>query len=439
MHKNLIFFLFVMPGFIGFGQDTRGLKEAMAVFWESQSLDEKNDAAKKIIKLKPDFYEVYRMLQKGKPYKSDIKNGFVEKIILTPPGLKHYNVIFVPFDYDPKQKYDVKIFLHGAVSQSNPKQLMRWIDTSDVQWKNVKHIGIYPAAWCESKWWNPSQAENINQLIRFAKENYNVDDDRVFISGISDGATGAFYFANAMPSPFSGYVPMIGSLEAIAFNGEKQVYFQNLQGQSFFVVNTSKDPIFKLLHVKPYMAALEKYASDFRFVIVDSSAHNTNWYPVLQDSIEGFIRNTRRNPFPPEISFATENLELSNRKFWVRIDQLGPYGTESPLTDPNEIDFQDKKVKAFMRLKKSGQIEAVVDSNVIRVKTKGVLAYTLFLSPGQIDFSKPVKIYTNQNITYEGSVTENLEVLLHNFIADYDRSMLYALELRIKLGRKFKP
>lgn len=439
MQRILLFLLFVLPGLIGFSQDTRGLKEAMAAFWESRSLNEKQDAAKKIVKLKPDFYEVYRMLQKGKPYSSEIKKGFVEKTIFIPPGLKHYNVIFVPFDYNPEQKYDVKIFLHGAVSQSNPKQLLRWIDTTDLQWKNVKHIGIYPAAWCESKWWNPSQTENICQLIGFVKENYNVDDDRVYISGISDGATGAFYFANAIPSLFSGYIPMIGSLEAIAFNGEKQVYFQNLQDQRFFVVNTAKDPIFKLMHVKPYVEALQKYASDLRFVVVDSSAHNTNWYPVLQDSIEGFIQSTRRNPFPPAISFATENLELSNHKFWIRIDELGSYGTESPLVDPNEIDFQDKKVKAFIRLKKSGQIEAAIDSNVIRVKTKGILGYTLFLSPGQIDFSKPVKIYTNQNITYEGSVTENLEVLLQNFIADHDRSMLYALELRIRLGKKFKP
>jgi predicted peptidase len=52
-------------------------------------------------------------------------------------------------------------------------------------------IVLHPRAWFDSAWWTSGQLENLTKLIDRIKREYNIDESRVYVTGISDG--GAHY------------------------------------------------------------------------------------------------------------------------------------------------------------------------------------------------------------------------------------------------------
>ena len=54
---------------------------------------------------------------------------------------------------------------------------------------------LHPRSWAQSQWWNLNQVENIARLVARVKREYNVDESRTYITGISDGGTGVYFFA----------------------------------------------------------------------------------------------------------------------------------------------------------------------------------------------------------------------------------------------------
>ena len=60
---------------------------------------------------------------------------------------------------------------------------------------------LHPRAWAPSQWWNLSQVENITRLVARVKRDYNVDESRTYITGISDGGTGVYFFAMRQATP----------------------------------------------------------------------------------------------------------------------------------------------------------------------------------------------------------------------------------------------
>ena len=398
---------------------------------------DKKKIEKKILNQNPNFNLVYENLKQGKQYLSNCKTGFIEYIFKASDGIEHPNLIFIPYNYNPQKKYQVKFVLHGAISSPDKYQIFKRVDRTDTSWNSVNKIYLYPSAWDQSMWWDNGQFENISNLLAFVKENYNVDENDIYLYGISDGATGLYYFSNVFSTPFSCYLPFIGNMETLPLFTSKQLYLKNYQGLSFFIVNCRKDEIFDIRFIIPTIKELKKVAKEVNFFIVDSSKHRLNWFPVLKDTINYFINNHKRNPFPDKIYFATEQPDSFCRKFWVKIDRIGK--TKSGMIkDLNNIVLNQDSVILFSRKKLFGQIEVNKLENTVKVITQNVKKYSLLISPDHFDVSKPIQVYTNGILSYEGIVNKDIKTLLKYNIEDNDRTMLFTSELEIIVGKPFK-
>lgn len=394
----------------------------------------KEKVSKELFKQNIDFDTLFFSLKQGKLYSSDVQKGFLEHNFKNKYGVEHPNLIFIPYKYDPKKKYQVNIFLHGAVSSFDMNQIGRSINRADTSWRSVNKICLFPASWIFSRWWSYSQYENISKLIDYIKEYYNVNENDIYINGISDGATGLFYLSNFYQTPFSCYLPFIGSMQLLTKVHNKQFYMKNYQGLSFFVVNGRRDDVFDIQSVIPYINELKTVTKDVKFLVVDSSKHNTNWYPVLRDSIKGFISTHKRNPFPNYIYYATEKPDTFGRKFWVVIDKIGRMKNEY-TPDSNRIIFYNQYVSPLNHKRPFGQIEVVKTGNIVNVRTQNVIKYTLLISPDFFDLSKPITVFTNNFLSFDGMLTKDIRTLIKYNIMDNDRTMLYSTELQIKVGR----
>ena len=102
-----------------------------------------------------------------------------------------------------------------------------------------------------------------------------------------------------------------------------------------------------------------------------------------------------------------------------------------PLEDLNRIgDIQ----KMFENTEANGRVDLVRTGNTVKATTRGVAEFTLLLSPDVFDFSKPVRVETNGNVAFEGTVARSVETLSKWAARDNDRTMLFAAELKIRVS-----
>ena len=90
--------------------------------------------------------------------------------------------------------------------------------------------------------------------------------------------------------------------------------------------------------------------------------------------------------------------------------------------------------QAFPHPAPSGRVQLARDGNDIVVVTRGVRRYMLLLSPEQFDFTQPLRVTTNEVLSFEGMVEPSSETLLRWAARDRDRTMLYGAELEIAVA-----
>jgi hypothetical protein len=59
-------------------------------------------------------------------------------------------------------------------------------------------------------WWSARGLNRILKTIRYMTLNFPIDPDRIILAGVSDGAAGCYAVANAIYSPFAGFIAISG-------------------------------------------------------------------------------------------------------------------------------------------------------------------------------------------------------------------------------------
>lgn len=430
-----LFFCFV-PVLGSFAQNDSVVK-SLVLQYNSATGKAKKRLSQEIIRLNPAFDVVYKSI-KNSAFSNDVQRGFLDYPVVTANGLQHPNIVFVPNDYDPHKSYRVRLSLHGAVSNPDPNRVHLYVNKADTGWASVEELVLFPAAWSFSQWTDKSQYENIAALLTFIKQTYNVDDNGVYIVGVSDGGVGTYHIAGRYPTPFASFVPFIGSLEPLFWIGTSPYYLRSYSSLPFFIVNTVDDPIFKFDVAQAYVSALKKQGGPTSFFKVDTCGHNLNWYPILKDTIRSFTKAMRRNPFPETVTFSADTTHDFNRKFWVEIVELGRVKGETVLDDPNVVTIAGQMFPAFRHDRKFGQIEARKVANRVDIKTSGVKNFRLLISSTSFDLTQPIEVYTNGILSFNSIVLPNVKTLLEYNMKDCDREMLIDAVVDVKVGKEIK-
>jgi hypothetical protein len=110
----------------------------------------------------------------------------------------------------------------------------------------AEQIYVVPYAWAEAPWWSPDQVLNLAAIVDRLKRLYNVDENRVVLSGVSDGATGALYVARRETTPFASILPLNGYVMVLALRDidDGLIFLNNLRNKPLFAVNGGRDPLY---------------------------------------------------------------------------------------------------------------------------------------------------------------------------------------------------
>jgi len=309
---------------------------AFKAFWEAANVEEAAKAASDVVQSGVTFDDAYARLRQGRTYPANAPRGVVKLTRRTAAGDFPYTVD-VPQTYDPAKKYQVRVQLHGGVMRPDPAARG---DGSIGALAGVEQIYVLPQSWAEAQWWAPDQFDNVRAIVDSVKRTYNVDENRVVLSGVSDGGTATYYFAMRDTTPYASFLPLNGFILVLRnrdLDIRGALYPHNLTNKPFFVVNGGKDPLYPASRVEPFIKQFESGGLRVVYKPQPDAVHNTAWWPEVKDSYEAFVREHPRDPHPATLTWQTEDTTTRNRAHWLVIDRFGNPRPGEDLPDINNF------------------------------------------------------------------------------------------------------
>ena len=422
-------------------QDAGRIDDAFERFWSADSPSEAEDRIDDIMGSGVAFADAYQRLEQGREYDSN-DTGIVRRSYRGNDGVEYYYDLNIPESYDPSRQYQVRFQLHGGVGGRTSNQPR---GNGEVRIPGAEQIYIIPYSWNAAPWWGDVQVENLRVILDLVKREYNVNENLVVVSGVSDGGTGAYFIGMRETTRFASLLPLNAFIMVLANASidDGRSFPENLRNKPLFVINGGRDRLYPTADVGPFVEYLADHGVETAYYSQPEGEHNTRWWPDMRDTFEHFVRVNPRDPHPERITWeAAEGRH--NRAHWLVIEDLDD--TEnSPVSMPDmNIVGNDDGVNRFVgpgqplfrRTDASGRVDVERDGNTIRATTDGVGSFRLLLSPDVVDFDEPVEVIANGSVVFNGDVDGDIETLLRWAARDNDRTMLYGAELEIIVGRR---
>lgn len=204
-------------------------------------------------------------------------------------------VVYIPETYD-KEQATLLVYLHGAVMRDsvNPSPLKSAQRSSLC---NLAAEGgyalLFPYADKHASWFNDIGVKMISDEIDQVVEEYQINTNRVFLSGFSDGASGTFYLAMNHPDRFGGFIALNGYPPVASQLGESQCYVDNLKQKPLYVVNTTGDLLYPSAIIEPMIEFMRIRGIDVEFKTPEGN-HFLSYLPSETEKIIHFINSSAR-------------------------------------------------------------------------------------------------------------------------------------------------
>ena len=385
--------------------------ELVTAFWRAVTPEEHRASELALLAASDDVASLYAWLRQGPRFSPEVETGAWEGERSNAEGVIFRYGVVVPDSYDPNVSYPVEFMLHGGVARPQWGPGVDWWRSGYANLQREDRIFVVPAAWREAFWWHDNQAENLPAILRELKRRYNVDDDRVSMTGISDGGTGAYFFAFKQPSEWASFLPYIGHpgvLRNPAGGTSYRLYFENLTSKPLYIVNGERDRLYPAASLGSFIDVLEEGRRGAR-VPGDRGRWPRHPLAAGRDARHRAFQNANpRDPFPESLQWVADRDDRYNRNLWLRVDQMA------------NPDFP-------------AVVKAEREGNRFSVDATAVAGFSLLLNPEEVDFAQPVVVEVNGAIVHEGMVQPSAETLLRWLRQTLDRRALVTAELNISL------
>ena len=133
---------------------------------------------------------------------------------------------------------------------------------------------------------------NLRAILDRLKRTYNVDENRIVLSGVSDGGTASFYVAMRDPTPFASFPALERIADGVGpgatYSHFGDLFPNNLLNKPFFVVNGERDVLYPSAAIEPMSTRVFSGPAS-RSPIGRSGVPSTTWRGG-----RGSYRNSRR-------------------------------------------------------------------------------------------------------------------------------------------------
>jgi poly(3-hydroxybutyrate) depolymerase len=327
-------FLILTSPFVDQQATAADLGSLLKAFFESSDPPARRAAIAAILAAAPESVDLERGLRRGRSYPADVKPGWQ---VLTQTGsdgnARPYHV-YAPTGYDPARKHPVIVSLHGGVNRSNllTDEALNPLH-ADVG-KDADQYGrvvIVPLGQRGATWYDRVGITNILAQLAAVKRRYNIDEDRVFLGGFSDGGSGAYIMGMYHPTPWAGFFASSGNLAGPSFGPTDRSlalgdsFPANLTNRPVHAANGGVDPLSPSALQKMFIGQLRQQGARIAWTDYPDSAHDGSYMDREDPKINQFLLTTSRDPAPKHIVWETADTRVG-RSDWARIDEVRDVG-----------------------------------------------------------------------------------------------------------------
>jgi len=206
----------------------------------------------------------------------DSGNGITETVEV------HY-LLYLPQGYgqEPAQKWPLVVFLHGSEERGDDPNLLRREGLPKLLegWPDFPAVVVSPQCPQGKRWW--SRAHIVGAFLDQVQSMYAVDTGRIYLTGISMGAYGAWALALRYPQRFAALVPIAGGANAVGDDMPPNLC--DLVGLPVWVFHGRLDQNVPYTESERAVQALRACGGNVRFTLYDDAAHREAWERAYQD------------------------------------------------------------------------------------------------------------------------------------------------------------
>jgi len=196
----------------------------------------------------------------------------VEQELKTSSGTSIHYLLYLPNDYGSKDaKWPLILFLHGRGESDGPLSIVKkWGPPRLIaRGENFHYVVLSPQCpRAPESWQRPSQQALLLALLDHVTKTYKVDEDRIYLTGLSMGGYGSWRLAADHPERFAAVVPICGS--------GKPADADQLKYLPIWVWHGTDDPAVPLQRSAEMVEAIKKAGSTtIRFTTLENIGHNS--------------------------------------------------------------------------------------------------------------------------------------------------------------------
>ena len=253
------------------------------------------------------------------------------------PGISY--LLRIPLTYHEDRPSPLLVVLSGGAGFA-----MDGMISSEEAVSPTDYLVLYPQA--AGYWWTSESARRFDAVFNDVVQRYNVDRDRIYITGFSNGGTGSLYFASLWPQRFAAVVTLMGAGQC---NEQVKAGLGNVRNLPLLLVHGENDPII----TPDCSTATEAALNDLHPAIApELKILPKHGHDITLQSDDGltlaFFTEKLRNPFPRTVDLS-ETDALAARSYWVEIldGKPGKSDLDARVKPDNTIEIHSHEVKSI--------------------------------------------------------------------------------------------
>jgi len=174
-------------------------------------------------------------------------------------------LLSLPEDYSQQEKWPLLLFLHGAGERGDNLDLVKLHGPPMQIAQGKKFPCIVVSPQCpKDGWWEPVL---LSALLNDIEKKYKVDQDRIYITGLSMGGYGTWALAAHTPDRFAAAIPICG--------GGVPYRTRFLTKMPLWVFHGAKDTAVKLGESQRMVDGLKQHGGNVKFTVYPEAGHNS--------------------------------------------------------------------------------------------------------------------------------------------------------------------
>lgn len=391
--------------------------------WENNNLISADSLYKKLI----EWNQYPTPIKKGITVKYSIQSyeGEMEKLI---PSY----FVYIPKNYDPGKPNSIMMYIGGGW-WGRPQYHAP--ETKDFLFENPTFtylekynlIEIYPVLASPVSLERPEGYSNIERIVVDVKKTFNINDNRVFLCGFSDGGSSAYNIAANNPTQFAKFYPINGWL-----NGYRA--FSNFSNRPIFSYSAQYD-FYSNAAMLTRAAFAIKLGADWVFNTVPGQGHL--YYPynnLLLPTIFNDMQLCKSRGFNNKITwFVSDNFIGGCDWLKVIVDSARNTTPEHFSDSLHSFNMDGDKNLLIEYGKKFAQTTADYGNNTFTISSSKVVEITLLISPEMVDITKPVKVILNGKEVFNKKIEIDRSFMVQNFLEYFDRKRVWVNKIVLQV------